>query len=313
MPQLQVHERGPSRSALQAQSLAQSLGQLGQTIAGAYQQKQKQTQLADAFNKAKDLYNNPDIPQEQKVIGLFEAFQQHPEIAKNMGGLLGQADKANAPLTPYQQEQIRQKDQHLKIQENRINTSRDKSKEDQRTKTPNMISRYTQNYFHDFHFKPDEKVELDKYVQEAFDNGEDLNGALKIGVDRLKEKHDLLDNATIVDRPSGYFSTKEIPLAMEEMTEVLQTLHDNGITDRQTLQKVAMKGKWRKPEVDEMLDNVKNRPMKKKQAPEKEKSVEKIAFNPNNPEHAARRQQVLQEVKGDRAKANEILGKEFTR
>lgn len=39
---------------------------------------------------------------------------------------------------------------------------------------------------------------------------------------------------------------------------------------------------------------------------------QKVKFNPNNPAHAQRRLKVLEEVKGDRQRANEILSSEFS-
>lgn len=224
-----------------------------------------------------------------------------------------------AQPTAYQQQLLEQRKKHFDIQQSRLDQAREKG----RKELPQMISNFTKGYYKDFDLGLDDKVELDKFVQEAYSKGADLNDALEQGLERVTQKKEILSSVKIPPKPFGASLRPEAKDdAMEKATSVLHELYQSGVTKPKDLRAVGVRGGWNKDEIDNMLEQVTNgkiKPRGKKESPEEQpiekpkKVKQKTMFDSKNPEHVARAKQILSEVGGDKAKANSILAEEFTR
>jgi hypothetical protein len=56
--------------------------------------QQEQQQTAQAFQNIQDIYNNPDLSDEQKTFGVYKELSQNPTLAHNLLGSIQQQNKA---------------------------------------------------------------------------------------------------------------------------------------------------------------------------------------------------------------------------
>lgn len=84
MPQVSIHERGPSRTGLIAQGLGQALGQIGGQIGG---QQYRKSQLSSALDQAVSAASQPGVNPLQALAGFLKAGAGIPGSEKYMGQL----------------------------------------------------------------------------------------------------------------------------------------------------------------------------------------------------------------------------------
>lgn len=221
---------------------------------------------------------------------------------------LAQTPKPVTEITPYQHELIKQRSDQLELQQKRLESAREKERKD----LPQMISTYTKSYAKELGLKPDEKVELDSFVKNAYvDNKMDLNDALSHAVEQLAQKREALESVTgqLPNRPFGAdFRGDARNQAMQKTAMTLKQAFDVGIASQKQVGEILKSKGWKPDEIGQIMNFIENTE-DQQQAPQ-EKALEK--FDSRNPKHVARAKQLLAET-GDRAKANALLSQEFSK
>lgn len=188
---------------------------------------------------------------------------------------------AEKPLTPYQQILTQQREKDIQRQ----------------------ISSYTGNLLREDiklgTIEPLEKARIDRSALRLARQGLDFPQAASQAIQENMVRKEFLGT---IDIPKS--SRKE-----SDKQKLINTLRENEITDIYDISQLMKAKKWKGKDIQEVYSRL-IKPIKKmKEAP----AVKgKIKFNPQNTEHIRRAREILEKTKGDRAKANKILSREFT-
>jgi hypothetical protein len=132
-------------------------------------------------------------------------------------------------------------------------------------------------------------------VNESIEGGEDPIKALQSGVFDYGQQRLALGE---LDIPK--FKAKN---AENLRKDVINSLTENNITNPSIIGRALKKQKWTSKEIQNVVRSVR-------------KGLEtvskgKVKFNPQNPEHIKRRNEILAKTKGNRQQAQQILAREF--
>jgi hypothetical protein len=295
-------ERPLSPGAQFLKSLGVGLGQGVSKLPELYMEKQSAKQENEALKKLGiDIGDIRDAKTRRQalVLGLQGKIKQ--ELAQS---------KPEKEITPYQQELIKQRGSQLELQKNKLEQAREKG----RKELPQMIASYTKSYAKDLGLHPDEKVQLDRLVNDAYSRSDvDLNDALSQGIEQLAQRREALEGIVeqLPSRPFGAdFRGEAKTQAMQQTAVNLKQAFDSGLASQKQLGETLKDKGWKKEEIDQIMSFISGAEEKPEVSQAKNK-LEK--FDSKNPQHVARAKQLLNQTGGDKAKANALLAQEFSR
>jgi hypothetical protein len=276
-----------------ADKLTNSLSRFGLQQQKSYSDRlkgeQDQQKTAKAFQNIQNIYNNPDITEEQKIFGVYQELSKNPTLAHNLLGSIQQKNKA-------QGEDIAGA---------------------QYSKGYNAILEGDNNSLKSILEDPTTPLPVKKQLTDLKSKHETRKSV---------ESRELRNRQALVQRSYKQAIeaerkkiTKEVyprqPKA--EIDRIAKNIKKLEALQRNDLKRLAKSpdsytilSLWNAvdpnylPEEENELEDF-NKP--------KEVEKQKVKFNPKNPEHVSRATKVLEEVNGDRDRANKILAEEFNR
>jgi hypothetical protein len=114
-----------------------------------------------------------------------------------------------------------------------------------------------------------------------------------------------LQQSSLADADLPTYKTSKAP---EFKKEIIKSLKEEGITNTTLINRDLKGKKWPAKDRKEILKSLRRGILEKKEAISKK---EKVKFNPQNPEHIRRRNEILTKTKGNRKQAKQLLDREF--
>lgn len=150
---------------------------------------------------------------------------------------------------------------------------------------------------------PLEKAKIDKQAYNLVQQGMDLPTAASQSIQDFMSRKEFLETVEL-PKPSRF--RKEA-----SKSKVIEALQANEITDPFDVQMLMSRQGWKGKDIQDVYRQIRTGRPKEAVRVEPERKETKIKFDPNNPEHVTRARDALKKAKGDRAKANKILAREF--
>lgn len=270
--------------------LAGPLSRLGEQrskqLSKTREDEAKREQLGRSFQNIQDLYSNPDLTEEQRTFGVYQELSNNSSLAHNLLGSLNQQKKGRSE---DESGQLFSKgyDAILKGDNEGLGKVLDDPK------TPLAIKKQLTD------LKNQEATRRDVQNRE------------------LRARQTLIQKSytqAIKNEQAklNYYAKPDEAVKIKKNIKKLEALQRHDLKriakDPNSYSKLSL---WDAIDPDFLPEEIEdeedfegiNEPM--------EAQSEKIMFDPRNPEHAARARQVLQQVGGDRQRANAILAEEF--
>lgn len=300
-----VQKRQPDAPDFWGQFLTNTGNEIGNRYLSNLDQERDNKNILSAFSKIDENSSPLDIIQAISTSNI-----SHEKQKLLLDGIKG-TNGFNKSITPYQNEIVKQRQVQLDLQRKRIDAASQKNKQD----LPKMISAYTKSYSKDADLDPDDKLELDRYVRESYNDGQtDLDQSLQEGIEYIAQKRDIIENTPVVDKPFFAGMRKEArENSMQEMTNVLREAYDSGVRSNRDLKKIALRGGWEPQEINQMISRVRGKPSKKPKQESKKIGAakgKKIKLNSQKEKESAARE-ILRETKGNKESAMKLFEERY--